>query len=152
MACVAAIDGPDVAAASGAGPGFRMREQGDGMKPVFLVDGSPAMLANMTFILAGAGLAVEKAANAEEAMRKLRSSPPLRLIITDYHVPGMNGCELIREIRKLPAYRSLPILILSKESEKGRRESARAAGATGWLVKPVAPDKLLQVLQQVAPV
>jgi two-component system chemotaxis response regulator CheY len=72
--------------------------------------------------------------------------------ITDYHMPGMNGVELIREIRKLPAYRFLPILVLTTESEQGKREAARGAGATGWLVKPVAPDKLLQVLQQVAPV
>ena len=122
------------------------------MKPVFLVDDSPTMLASMTAVLSRAGLAVEKAASAEEALSKLQAKPPLRIIITDYHMPGMNGVELIREIRKLPAYRFLPILVLTTESEQSKRELARAAGATGWLVKPVAPDKLLQVLQQVAPV
>jgi len=122
------------------------------MKPVFLVDDSPTMLASMAGMLGQAGLAVEKAASAEAALVRLRASPPLRLIITDYHMPGMNGVELIREIRKLPAYRFLPILVLTTESEQGKRDLARAAGATGWLVKPVAADKLLQVLQQVAPV
>jgi two-component system chemotaxis response regulator CheY len=121
------------------------------MKPVFLVDDSPTMLASMAAVLGRAGVVVEKAANAEEALRWLQAKPPLRAIITDYHMPGMNGVELIREIRKLPAYRFLPILVLTTESEQSKRELARAAGATGWLVKPVAPDKLLQVLQQVAP-
>jgi len=122
------------------------------MKPVFLVDDSPTMLASMAGMLGQAGLAVERAVSAEAALVRLRAAPPLRLIITDYHMPGMNGVELIREIRKLPAYRFLPILMLTTESEQGKRDMARAAGATGWLVKPVAADKLLQVLQQVAPV
>jgi len=66
-------------------------------------------------------------------------------------MPGMNGIELIREIRKLAAYRFLPILVLTTESEQTKRSAAREAGATGWLVKPVPPEKLLEVLQQVAP-
>jgi two-component system chemotaxis response regulator CheY len=122
------------------------------MKPVLLVDDSPTMLASMAGVLGGVGLAVEKAVSAEEALQKLAAKPSLRLIITDYHMPGLNGVELIREIRKMPAYRFLPILVLTTESEQGKRDLARAAGATGWLVKPVAPEKLLQVLQQVAPV
>jgi two-component system chemotaxis response regulator CheY len=122
------------------------------MKPVFLVDDSPTMLASMSAVLTAAGLAVEKAVSAEDALQKLQGKPALRLIITDYHMPGMNGVDLIRELRKLPAYRFLPMLVLTTESEQSKRELARAAGATGWLVKPVAPDRLLQVLQQVAPV
>jgi two-component system chemotaxis response regulator CheY len=121
------------------------------MKPVFLVDDSPTMLASMAGVLGQAGIAVEKAANGEEALGRLRAGPAPRLLITDYHMPGMNGVELIREVRKLASCRFLPILVLTTESEQGKRDQARAAGATGWLVKPVAPDKLLQVLQQVAP-
>lgn len=121
------------------------------MKPVLLVDDSPTMLASMAGVLGKSGVAVEKAANADEALRKLSTAPPLRLIITDYHMPGMNGVELIREIRKMPPYRFLPILVLTTESEQGKRDLARAAGATGWLVKPVPPDRLLEVLKQVAP-
>jgi two-component system chemotaxis response regulator CheY len=121
------------------------------MKPVFLVDDSPTMLASMVGALTKAGVPVEKAADAAEALSKLKAGTPLRLLITDYHMPGMNGVELIREIRKLATYRFLPILVLTTESEQGKRADARAAGATGWLVKPVPPEKLLQVLQQVAP-
>lgn len=121
------------------------------MKPVLLVDDSPTMLASMAGMLGKAGVAVEKANNAEEALAKLRAAPALRLIVTDFHMPGMNGVELIREVRKMSVYRFLPILVLTTESEQGKRDLARTAGATGWLVKPVAPEKLLQVLQQVAP-
>lgn len=121
------------------------------MKPVMLVDDSPTMLASMASVLSQAGQAVEKAATAEEALSKLKNGPPLRAMITDYHMPGMNGAQLVREMRKLPGYRFLPILVLTTESEQSKRDEARAAGATGWLVKPVAPDKLLDVLRQVAP-
>lgn len=121
------------------------------MKPVFLVDDSPTMLASMAGALKQAGVAVETAGNAEQALAKLASGPPLRLMITDYHMPGMNGVDLIKAVRKLAAYRFLPILVLTTVSEDSKRADARAAGATGWLVKPVASDKLLQVIQQVAP-
>ncbi|WPB83796.1 response regulator [Sediminicoccus rosea] len=122
------------------------------MKPVMLVDDSPTMLASMASVLNQSGQPVERAASAEEALAKLKAAPPLRAMITDYHMPGMNGAALVREMRKLPAYRFLPILVLTTESEQTRRDEARAAGATGWLVKPVAPDKLIEVLRQVAPV
>lgn len=122
------------------------------MTPVFLVDDSPTMLAAMTGVFDAAGIAVEKARHGQEALTRLRAGGPVRLMIVDYHMPGMNGVELIREVRKLPAYRFLPILVLTTETEQAKRDQARAAGATGWLVKPVPPDKLLQVVQQVAPV
>ena len=89
--------------------------------------------------------------NGAEALAKLRAGPPLRLMIVDFHMPGMNGAELIREVRKLSPYRFLPILILTTESAQAKRDEARQAGATGWLVKPVAAEKLLQVVEQVAP-
>ena len=121
------------------------------MNPVLIVDDSPTMLASLAGMLGKAGVAVEKAGNGQEALAKLRPAPKLRLMITDFHMPGLNGVELIREVRKMAAYRFLPILVLTTESDQGKRDLARAAGATGWLVKPVAPDKLLAVLQQVAP-
>jgi two-component system chemotaxis response regulator CheY len=121
------------------------------MKAILLVDDSPTMLASLSGILTRSGVIVEKACNGQEALGKLQPSPALRLIITDFHMPGMNGVELIREVRKMAAYRFLPILMLTTESDQSKRDLARAAGATGWLVKPVEPDKLLAVVQQVAP-
>jgi two-component system chemotaxis response regulator CheY len=108
------------------------------MKPVFLVDDSPTMLASMSSVLGKAGIAVGKAMSGGDALERLKVAPPLRLMIVDFHMPGMNGVE--------------PILMLTTESAQSKRDEARAAGATGWLVKPVLPERLLAVVQQVAPV
>ena len=121
------------------------------MKPVFLVDDSVTMLASMAGILVKAGISAEKASCGDDALRRLREGPAPRLMIVDYHMPGMNGVELIRAARKLPSCRFLPILMLTTESAQDKRDEARSAGATGWLVKPVPPEKLLQIIQQVAP-
>lgn len=123
------------------------------MKPVFLVDDSPTILASLSAILARAGVPVQKAATGEEALAAFKAGQkPPRMIVTDYHMPGMNGVELVREARKIPALRFVPILLLTTESEQARRDEARKAGATGWLVKPVDAGKFLAVLDQVAPV
>jgi two-component system chemotaxis response regulator CheY len=121
------------------------------MKPIFLVDDSSTMLASMAGILGKAGIPVEKAMDAANAIAKLSGRPPLRLMIVDYHMPGMNGVDLIREVRKMSAYRFLPIVMMTTESAQEKRDEARQAGATGWLVKPVTAVKLLQVIEQVAP-
>lgn len=120
-------------------------------KPIFLVDDSATILLSMSEILVKAGYAVEKAPSAEEALKKLAAAQPLSLMITDYHMPGMNGVQLIEQTRKIAAYRFMPILVLTTESQQGLRDQAKSVGATGWLVKPVPADKLLQVIKQVAP-
>ena len=121
------------------------------MKPIFLVDDSPTILMSMSDILTKAGYAVEKAASGQDALKRAQGGLAPALMITDYHMPGMTGVELIREVRKLPAFRFAPILVLTTESQQDKRTEAKAAGATGWLVKPVPADQLLQVIKQVAP-
>ncbi|MFB9969883.1 response regulator [Pseudoroseomonas cervicalis] len=120
------------------------------MKTALLVDDSPTMLMTMAGILERMGFAVTTAANGEEGLSCLRRGG-FALVITDYHMPGINGVEMISAARKLPAARFTPMLLLTTESEQRKRDEARAAGATGWLVKPVAPDKLQQVIRQVLP-
>lgn len=121
------------------------------MKPVLLVDDSPTILASMSDILSRSGYAVERAPHAEAALDKARAGLSPGLVITDFHMPGMDGVQLIGELRKLPAFRFTPMLVLTTESQQEKRDAARQAGATGWLVKPVQADKLLQVIKQVAP-
>jgi len=118
---------------------------------ILIVDDSPTILASMSGILSSAGYAVERAANAEEALKKIQSGLSPALVITDYHMPGMHGVQLIQELRKLTQTRFTPMLVLTTESQQEKRDEARKAGATGWLVKPVQADKLLQVVRQVAP-
>ena len=71
------------------------------------------------------------------------------LLITDLNMPGMNGIEFIREVRKLPNYRFMPILFLTTESQQSKKLEAKAAGATGWIVKPASADELLNTIKLV---
>lgn len=119
------------------------------MQTILLVDDSTTILLSISSILGKAGYAVEKAANAEEALKKFNAGIKLNLLITDLNMPGMNGIELIREVRKLPAYKFLPILFLTTESQQAKKQEAKAAGASGWIVKPATADELLSTIKLV---
>lgn len=121
------------------------------MKVIFLVDDSATMLMSLEGVLSKAGYKVEKASNGPEALQKLQSGIKPDLIITDYHMPSMTGTELVKAIRKLPGLQFKPILLLTTDSETGKKTAAKAAGATGWLVKPIKPPELLAVVKQVLP-
>ena len=118
-------------------------------KRIFLVDDSATILLSISNILTKAGFEIEKAANAEEALRKFQSGVKMDLLITDLNMPGMNGIELIKEVRKLPNYRFMPILFLTTESQQTKRAEAKAAGASGWLVKPATAESLLNTIKLV---
>ena len=122
------------------------------MKSMLLVDDSPTVLMSMGIVLERSGFAVVKAVSGEDGIAKIRSAAvPFALIVTDYNMPGINGVEMVRQARKLPGARFTPILMLTTESEQKKRDDARAAGATGWLVKPVPAEKLLAAIKQVVP-
>ena len=97
------------------------------MKTIFLVDDSATILLSISSILGKAGYTVEKAANAEDALKKFKAGVKINLLITDLNMPGMNGIELIREVRKLPAYKFVPILFLTTESQQSKKVEAKAA-------------------------
>ena len=71
------------------------------------------------------------------------------MVVTDLNMPVMNGLGLIRELRKLPAYRGVPILFLTTESDPEMKQQAKAAGATGWITKPFQQDQLVAVVSKV---
>ena len=114
-----------------------------------LVDDSATILLSISSILGKAGYTVEKAANAEDALKKFNAGVKINLLITDLNMPGMNGIELIREVRKLPAYKFVPILFLTTESQQAKKLEAKAAGASGWIVKPATADELLNTIKLV---
>ncbi len=120
------------------------------MKKVLLVDDSTTQLLNSKFILKNAGYSVETVADSEQAVVCIMTTIP-DLIITDLNMPKLDGINLVRKIRKLPAFTKTPILIMSTDSQKYKYEEARAAGATGWLVKPVKPASLLEALTRLLP-
>ncbi len=119
------------------------------MKTIFLVDDSATILLSISNILAKAGYATEKASSGEEALKKFQAGIKIDLLITDLNMPGINGIELIKEVRKLPAYKFVPILFLTTESQQSRKVEAKAAGASGWIVKPATADELISTLKLV---
>ena len=120
------------------------------MKTILLVDDSTTMLMSMTAVLKKMGFNVESALNGNEALAKLSTLKP-DLMITDLNMPGMDGISLIGEAKKLPSMRFKPILMMTTESQQAKRDEAKAAGAVGWLVKPVKPEELVAVVKQVIP-
>jgi two-component system, chemotaxis family, chemotaxis protein CheY len=119
------------------------------MSTIMLVDDSATILLSISSVLTKAGYTVEKAPNAEEALKKFSTGVKVDLLITDLNMPGMNGIDLIKEVRQLPAYKFMPILFLTTESQQSRKQEAKAAGASGWIVKPATADELLNTIKLV---
>lgn len=119
------------------------------MKTIMLVDDSGTILLSMSTILTKAGYATAQASSAEEGLEKFRAGLKPDLLITDLNMPGMNGIEFIKEVRKLPNLRFMPILFLTTESQQSKRDEAKAAGASGWLVKPVNAEQLTGTIKLV---
>ncbi|MBT9382852.1 response regulator [Pseudooceanicola sp. CBS1P-1] len=121
------------------------------MSTILIVDDSPTVLMSMEQLLSRFGYGVMKAASAEEALRSVSGGSRPNLVITDFNMPGKNGAELIRALRAMAQHRFTPMLVLTTESQRDRREEAKAAGATGWLVKPADPVQLESVLKKLLP-
>jgi two-component system chemotaxis response regulator CheY len=119
-------------------------------KHVLIVDDSKTMRDMVAFTLKGAGFSVTEAEDGQKALTLLRSAT-IDLAITDLNMPNMDGVSLIRAMRADPRHRSVPILMLTTESDPAKKADGRNAGATGWIVKPFAPDKLIEVARKVCP-
>jgi two-component system chemotaxis response regulator CheY len=101
----------------------------------------------VAFALRAAGYDVIEAGDGTEAVAKL--SQPIHMVITDLNMPRMDGIELIKHIRTGSAHKHIPILMLTTESQPAKKEAAKAAGATCWMVKPFRPEQLLTVVSRV---
>ena len=117
-------------------------------KSVLTVDDSKTIRDMVGFTLKGAGYEVAEASDGTAGLA-LVNQRKFDCIITDLNMPGMNGIELIKEVRKLPNYRFMPILFLTTESQQTKRAEAKAAGASGWLVKPATAESLLNTIKLV---
>lgn len=117
-------------------------------KTILTVDDSASIRQMVAFTLRDAGHTLVEAVDGRDALAKF-GLQPVDLVLTDLNMPNMNGIELIRQIRAVPAGRFVPILLLTTESEPAKKVEARAAGATGWIVKPFTPDQLIAVIAKV---
>jgi two-component system chemotaxis response regulator CheY len=117
-------------------------------RKVLIVDDSMVMRQMVAFTLEGAGFEVVAAQDGQDALDKL-GSHTVDLIMTDLNMPVMDGITFIGNARTLPGSKYIPILMLTTESQPEMRQRGKAAGATGWLVKPFDPPKLLAVITKV---
>ena len=117
-------------------------------KIVLTVDDSASIRQMVAFTLKSAGYEVVEAVDGEDGLNKARGKQA-NLVLTDQNMPKMDGLNLIKTLRGLPQYRSIPILMLTTESSDAMKAAGKAAGATGWLVKPFDPATLLEVVKKV---
>ena len=118
------------------------------MARILAVDDSAAMRQMVGITLTGAGHEVQQAADGREALQ-IAERQKFDLVITDVNMPVMDGLTLVRHLRNLPGYKGVPLLVLTTEATTEKKLEGKAAGATGWLVKPFNPDRLLATVAKV---
>ncbi|MFM2287365.1 MAG: hypothetical protein RL684_508 [Pseudomonadota bacterium] len=119
------------------------------MARILAVDDSVAMRQMVGVTLKSAGHEVLAASDGKEALDLARDSAAVDLVITDVNMPVMDGITLVRELRALPHYKGVPLLVLTTESSAEKKMAGKEAGATGWIVKPFNPERLLATVAKV---
>ena len=118
------------------------------MKTILTVDDSPTVRQMTSLVLQGAGYAVIEAVDGNDALAKLTGTE-VDLVLTDINMPVMDGIEFTRQLRAIPEYKFIPVIMLTTESQPEKKQQGKAAGATGWIVKPFNQDQLLAVIKKV---
>ncbi len=117
-------------------------------KTILAVDDSTSIRQMVSFTLKSSGYEVIEAVDGMDGLEKAKTKT-FNLVLTDQNMPRMDGLTLIKNLRNLPQYKTTPILMLTTESSDAMKSQGRAAGATGWLVKPFDPQKLIEVVKKV---
>jgi two-component system chemotaxis response regulator CheY len=117
-------------------------------KTILAVDDSASIRQMVSFTLKSSGYEVIEAVDGMDGLDKAKAKT-VNLILSDQNMPRMDGLTLIKSLRALPQYKTVPILMLTTESSDAMKQQGRAAGATGWLVKPFDPQKLIEVVKKV---
>lgn len=117
-------------------------------RTILTVDDSASVRQMVGFTLKRAGYDVVEAYDGRDALAKL-THQPVQMVIADLNMPNMDGIELIRQLRREPNHRFVPIIMLTTESEPAKKQAGREAGATGWIVKPFTPEQLVAVVAKV---
>ena len=118
------------------------------MASILAVVDSASMRQMVAYTLKGAGYNVIEAVDGKDALEKAKSGGA-DVVLTDVNMPNMDGIELVRQLRQLPKYKFTPMLLLTTESGADKKAQGKAAGATGWLVKPFNPEQLLATIAKV---
>lgn len=118
------------------------------MAKILAVDDSVSMRGMVSFTLRGAGHEVTEAENGQLGLDLARTGS-FELVLADVNMPVMDGIAMVRALRALDSYKGVPILMLTTESHTEKKMEGKAAGATGWLVKPFDPEQLLATVKRV---
>jgi len=118
------------------------------MATILTVDDTASMRQMVSYTLTDAGYEVEQAADGQEAL-DICQKKKFDLVIADINMPVMDGITLVKKLREISDYKFTPILMLTTESQDDKRQEGKAAGATGWIVKPFNPDQLTNVVKNV---
>ncbi|MDX9962545.1 response regulator [Desulfobacter postgatei] len=117
-------------------------------KVIMTVDDSTSIRQMLNFTLNQAGYEVVEAVDGQEATDKL-AGLHIDMLLTDLNMPNKNGLELIKWVRSMPKFKFIPIIMLTTESDTEMKQKGKAAGATGWIVKPFKPEQLIAVVKKV---
>jgi two-component system, chemotaxis family, chemotaxis protein CheY len=120
-------------------------------KTALIVDDSRTMRQMVAFTLTNAGFTVVEAEDGKDAVSKVSGGAKMDIVVTDLNMPEMDGITLIKELRKMSTFKFTPILMLTTESAMEKKQEGKAAGATGWIVKPFNPEVLLKTIAKVLP-
>jgi two-component system, chemotaxis family, chemotaxis protein CheY len=118
------------------------------VKRIMTIDDSPSLRQMVALTLEGAGYEVVEASDGNDAIAKL-GGREFHLFLTDLNMPGMDGIELTRQLRAIAEYKFVPIVLLTTESQPEKKQQGKAAGATGWIVKPFKPEDLIATVKKV---
>jgi len=117
------------------------------LKTILAVDDSGSLRQMLAFSLKAAGYSVIEAVDGQDGLTKAKRQT-VDLVLTDQNMPGMDGLSLIKALRGMKNYQSVPILMLTTESGSDMKALGKAAGASGWLVKPFDPARLNEVVKK----
>lgn len=115
---------------------------------IMTADDSASIRQMVSFTLKEAGYEIVEAVDGKDALSKL-DGRTVNMLITDLNMPNMDGIELIRHVRARSEFKFIPIIMLTTESQASKKQKCKAAGATGWIVKPFKPEQLLAVVKKV---
>jgi two-component system chemotaxis response regulator CheY len=119
------------------------------MKTVLAIDDSSTIRELVNFVLGNAGYKVVLAVDGMDGLEQLQRGKP-DLILTDVNMPRLDGLGFIEKARTTDNGRGTPILVLTTETDNAKKARAKAAGATGWIVKPFNPNQLLEAIRRVS--
>ncbi len=120
-------------------------------KTILMVDDSASLRQVVSIALRGAGYNIIEACDGQDGLNKLKGGDKVNLIISDVNMPNMDGISMVKEVKKMPNYKFIPIIMLTTESGADKKQAGQAAGAKAWMVKPFKPAEMLSAVSKLMP-